>query len=43
MSDLHRLLEWTQLLDDDRLACLVEIAAVLAADQMGVYSDPADH
>ena len=42
MTDLERLLEWTDLLDDDRLACLVEIAAVLAADQMGVYSDPVD-
>lgn len=42
MTDLVRLLEWTDLLDDDRLACLVEIAAVLAADQIGVYSDPAD-
>lgn len=41
MTDLERLLEWTDLLDDDRLACLVEIAAVLVADQMGVYSDPA--
>ena len=42
MTDLQRLLEWTGMLDDDRLACLVEIAAVLAADQIGVYSDPAD-
>jgi hypothetical protein len=39
MTDLERLLEWTDLLDDDRLACLVEIAAVLAADQIGVYLD----
>jgi hypothetical protein len=39
MTDLQRLLEWTDLLDDDRLACLVEIAALLAADQIGVYSD----
>lgn len=42
MTDRERLLEWTDLLDDDRLACLVEIAAVLAADQIGVYADPAD-
>ena len=42
MTDLQRLLEWTELLDDAGLACLVEIAAVLAADQMGVFSDPAD-
>lgn len=42
MTDLERLFEWTDLLDDDRLARLVEIAAVLAADQIGVYSDPRD-
>ena len=42
MTDLQRLFEWTELLDDDRLACPVEVAAVLAADQIGVYSDPAD-
>ncbi len=39
VNDLNRLLEWTELLDDDRLACLVEIAAVLAADQIGVYTE----
>ena len=42
MTDLERLFEWTELLDDGRLGCLVEVAAVLAADQIGVYSDPAD-
>jgi hypothetical protein len=42
MNDRERLQDWIELLDDDRLTCLVEIAAVLAADQMGVYSDPAD-
>jgi len=42
LTDTDRLLDWTELLDDDRLACLVEIAAVLAADQMGMYLDPAD-
>ncbi len=40
MNDWERLQDWLELLDDGRLACLVEIAAVLAADQMGVYSDP---
>lgn len=42
MNDWDRLAEWLELLDDDRLACLVEIPAVLAADQVGVYSDPRD-
>ena len=42
MTYVDRLLEWTALLDDAGLACLVEIAAVLAADQMGVYWNPAD-
>jgi hypothetical protein len=42
MTDLHRLLEWTELLDDDRLTPLVETATAFAADQLGVYSDPAD-
>jgi hypothetical protein len=42
MTDLHRLLEWSELLDDGHLACLVEIAAVLAADPVGVYFDAAD-
>lgn len=38
MTDLERLFEWTELLDDDGLACLVEVAAVLAADQIGAHS-----
>ena len=42
MSDWDRLSEWVSLLDDSRLACLVEIAAVLASDQMGVYVDPSE-
>jgi hypothetical protein len=29
-------MQWAELLDDDFLACLVEVAAVLAADQYGV-------
>jgi hypothetical protein len=40
VSDWDRLSEWASLLDDFRLACLVEIAAVLAADQIGARSQP---
>ena len=36
MSDIERLNEWAELLDAPALACLVEVAAVLAADQFGV-------
>jgi hypothetical protein len=32
-------MQWAELLDDDFLACLVEVAAVLAADQCGLV-DP---
>jgi len=42
VNDLNRLLEWTELLDDERLACLAEIAAVLATDQIGAYLTPDD-
>jgi len=35
MNDWERLQDWLELLDDGRLACLVEIASVLAADQAG--------
>ena len=42
VSDWDRLSEWVSFLDDSRLACLVEIAAVLAADQIGVYSESPD-
>lgn len=38
MTDMERLLEWASLLDKDFLACLVEVAAVLAADQQGLIS-----
>lgn len=37
MDAWDRLAEWGRLLDEGRLACLVEIAAVLAADQVGVF------
>ena len=39
MNNLARLMQWAELLDDDFLACLVEVAAVLAADQNGL-TDP---
>ena len=42
MTDLERLLEWASLMDDNRLACLVEIATVLEGDQIGVYFETDD-
>jgi hypothetical protein len=39
VNDRQRLEEWVVLLNDDILACLVEVAAVMAADQMGL-ADP---
>ncbi len=42
LTDIDRHLEWTALLRDAGLACQFEIAAVLAANQMGVSFDPAD-
>lgn len=38
MSDIERLNEWAELLDAPALACLVEVAAVLVADQHGLIS-----
>ena len=39
MNNLVRLMQWAELLNDDFLACLVEVAAVLVADQSGL-TDP---
>jgi hypothetical protein len=42
MNDWEHLHDWLKLLDEDRLSCLVDAAAVLAAVQIGVYVDPRD-
>lgn len=39
-DDLQQLFDGTELLVDDRLGCLVEVAAVLAADQIGCIPIP---
>jgi hypothetical protein len=39
MTDRQRLQEWLALLDDAYLPCLVEVAAVLVADQHGMLAD----
>ena len=39
MTDLQRLQEWLILLDDSYLPCLIEVAAVLVADQYGVVDE----
>lgn len=36
MTDRQRLEEWLALLDETYLPCLVEVAAVLVADQHGL-------
>lgn len=35
MTNLQRVVEWAQLLDEPRTECLVEIAATLLADMYG--------
>ena len=39
MTDRARLQEWLDLLDDDYLPCLIEVAAVLVADQYGLLHE----
>ena len=36
MTEAERLLEWVKLLDEPAIACLVEVAAILLADQYGL-------
>jgi hypothetical protein len=36
MTERQRLSEWIAMLDDTYVACLIEVAAVLFADQCGV-------
>lgn len=36
MTEAERLLEWVELLDEPAIACLVEVAAILLADQYGL-------
>ena len=40
MTERQRLSEWIAVLDDTYVACLVEVAAVLFADQCGVDVSP---
>jgi len=36
MTKVQRLSEWVEVLDDSATACLVEVAAILAADLYGM-------
>jgi hypothetical protein len=39
MTDRERLEEWLALLDEAYLPCLIEVAAILVADQHGMLID----